>query len=163
MSYRLPTIQELYTLVNYNKSKPASDLPLEYRCNGDYYISSTKAIAPSYGHYMGVHFEDGVVKNIFPDGPIGIWVIGVKEVDGRLEWGPPSQCRMNFKEAEDYVKGIQPYRPVPVEKVESIEDKKGRYANYSRLCRDFGLDRLSFDQNWDAHARSIFNTSSDFN
>ena len=71
--WRLPTVQELFSIVNYNKFHPASDLDMK---SAGYWSSTTYA-GNSGGAWI-VHFDDGNIYGGYESG--SLYVRAVREV-----------------------------------------------------------------------------------
>lgn len=99
--WRLPTIQELLTLVNYNKANPASDL--KDTKNSRYWSSTTYASDTSTAWV--VFFYNGYDYWYYKTDSYYVRCVREKE-DGKLEWSKSSINPMNWDEALEYAKTL---------------------------------------------------------
>ena len=98
--WRLPTIQELLTLVNYNKYNPACDLE-DTQCN--FYWSSSP-FAPDSRNAWSVHFGEGVD---YWEGKSRFHLVRcVRDGENGLEWSASSEKSMTWNEAMEYAKNL---------------------------------------------------------
>lgn len=98
--WRLPTIQELLTLVNYEKYKPACDL--EDTKPEAYWSSSTSASSSSKTCFVnfsrgGCHWGGKSYSN---------FVRCVRDGLNGLEWSASSDVKMTWNEAIEYAKNL---------------------------------------------------------
>jgi hypothetical protein len=98
--WRLPTIQELLTLVDYAKHSPASNLA-DTKSNG--YWSSTVDIS-NYDDAWCVGFGSGTAY--YNDKHNSYYVRCVRNNDNRLEWSASSTFAMPFHEAVAYARNL---------------------------------------------------------
>jgi hypothetical protein len=99
--WRLPTIQELLTLVNYTKEDPAS-LIIDYNSYQTCWSSTPHANNLVNGHWT-IHFGIGITQVQFDTQKF--YVRAVKTLDnGELEWSKVSKKSMLYKEIENYIK-----------------------------------------------------------
>jgi hypothetical protein len=98
--WRLPTIQELLTLVDYSKSDPSSSL--EDTESEDYW-SSTDNVSNS-GNAWYVYFYNGY--SYYNGKSYNLYVRCVRDgIDG-LEWSATSENKMTWFEAIEYAKNL---------------------------------------------------------
>jgi len=99
--WRLPTIEELATLVNYDKYNPSSDL--EDTISRTYWSSTTYASVPSYAWIVcfgnGSQNRDGKRYNYY--------VRCVRDGENGLEWSASSKEAMTWEEALEYAKNLE--------------------------------------------------------
>ena len=98
--WRLPTIKELLTLVNYNKNKPACDLQ---DIKSSYYWSCSttptgSSLAWRVDFLVGSAFQSGMSSSFF--------VRCVRDGKDGLEWSSTSQDTMTYDEALEYAESL---------------------------------------------------------
>lgn len=99
--WRLPTIKELKTLVNYNKRNPACDLEdTESEC----YWSSTHNDSYSINVWY-VDFYHGN-DNCWGNKSYSYFVRCVRDGENGLEWSATSKYKMTSDEAFEYAKNL---------------------------------------------------------
>ncbi len=98
--WRLPTILELLTLVDYTKHNPASSDP---GIDSDgYWSSTTYASDTSYAWY--VHFYRGSTYDYHKTNTNSVRC--VRDTKNGLEWSRTMDEKMTWDEAMEYVKGM---------------------------------------------------------
>ena len=98
--WRLPTIQELLTLVNYNKHIPACDL--EDTRNSSYWSSTIQSGIAS--NVWGVYFYRGNGNYYYKTN--SYFVRCVRDGENGLEWAASSTSIMTWEEAAQYAKDL---------------------------------------------------------
>lgn len=98
--WRLPTIKELLTLVNYNKYDPACDL--EDTQSEFYWTSSLNVSGSNDVWYVG--FSNGSCGLFYKSN--SILVRCVRDGIEGLEWSASSDIEMTWDEAFNYAKGL---------------------------------------------------------
>ena len=98
--WRLPTLQELLTLVNYDKYNPACDL--EDTLANYYWSSTTHANNSSYAWY--VYFSLGSTSHSYKSG--SLYVRCVRDGLNGLEWSATSESKITWDEAIKYAKNL---------------------------------------------------------
>jgi hypothetical protein len=98
--WRLPTIQELLTLVDYTKHSPASNLA---DTKSDFYWAFT-VNAPYSDDAWGVYFYYGYSSYYHKD--YNGYVRCVRNGENGLEWSTSSCFLMSFKEAVAYAMNL---------------------------------------------------------
>ena len=119
--WRLPTAKELSSLVNYNKSNPASDLE---DTTDEPYWTSTKHI-DYFDRFWYVFFDHGRVGFFLRT--YTCYVRCVRDGERGLEWSKSSEDVMTWDEAKTYVenyKGCVYYIEERELKSPPIENKK---------------------------------------
>ena len=97
--WRLPTVNELIAMYDYNKGKPKIDGFCGY-----YWSSTTREGYPSYAWY--VNFYCGSVSNSYSkDG--NYYVRCVRDTDDGLVWSESSKDSMTWNEALEYAKSLE--------------------------------------------------------
>lgn len=99
--WRLPTIEELSTLINYNKFDPASDLA---DAISNYYWSSTTYASYSSSAWL-VYFGNG--NQFSYDKENDYYVRCVRDGADGLEWSKSSTTKMNWEEAMQYANSLE--------------------------------------------------------
>jgi hypothetical protein len=99
--WRLPTIQELNSLVNYEKYEPACDL--EDTRSGYYWSSSPYGSDSSYNAW-GVYFKSG--SNNWHNKSYVYLVRCVRDGRDGLEWSKTSDDKMCHNDALEYAKNL---------------------------------------------------------
>lgn len=98
--WRLPSIQELLTLVDYTKVKPACKLE---NTTSDYYWSSTtNASNTDYAWY--VNFSGGYTGNHLKSGSNSVRC--VRDSEHGLQWSKTNPINMNWKQALEFAKDL---------------------------------------------------------
>ena len=97
--FRLPTIQELLSLVDYTKHDPASN---EDITSNFYWSSTTRAdrTGNAWNLYFDVGFQDGYGKT--SDG----YVRCVRDTENGLEWSKDAPTVMTWDEAMEYAESL---------------------------------------------------------
>ncbi len=95
--WRLPTVKELLTLVDYTKHNPACGL--KDTKNQDYWSSTEYSDAKDW--ILGISFVIGLTKAFHRTNYY--YVRAVREVEGKLEWSKSSVEAMTHSEAKKYV------------------------------------------------------------
>ena len=97
--FRLPTIQELLTLVDYTKNNPASSIGI----TSGYYWSSTTYVSftnSAWGVYFGVGYSS------YHNKYSSMYVRCVRETGNGLEWSKDAPKRMTWHEAMEYAESL---------------------------------------------------------
>ena len=98
--WRLPTIQELHTLINFEKHNPACDLE---DCVSDFYWSSTLRVC-LIEFAWGINFSYGNESSDYKN--YGYYVRCVRDGNSGLEWSATSEREMNWYETIEYAKNL---------------------------------------------------------
>jgi len=99
--WRLPTTEELLTLVKYEKYNPASDLA---DTASSYYWSSTTYVHDE-DYAFSVHFYIGNSYNNYKS--VAYYVRCVKDGKHGLEWSASSNTEMDWHQAIEYAKNLE--------------------------------------------------------
>ena len=99
--WRLPTIQELASLINYEKREPACDL--EDAISSRYWSSTTRASTSSY--VWVVDFNGGFQYYYFKT--YNLYVRCVRAGRNGLEWAKTSEEQMTWYEAIKYAENYK--------------------------------------------------------
>jgi hypothetical protein len=94
--WRLPTLKELLTIVDYSRSEPASTLEDTI---SDYYWSST-SYAPDTVYAWLVDFYYGVVRDYAKT--TSFYVRCIRDGEQGLEWSASSEQKMDWEKAYEY-------------------------------------------------------------
>ena len=97
--WRLPTIQELLTLVDYSKYNPASSIDI----TSNYYWSST-TYEDDDSSAWGVYFGNGYTYYYFKMD--SLYVRCVRDSEHGLQWSDDAPSKMNWHEAMEYAKNL---------------------------------------------------------
>ena len=97
--WRLPTIKELLTLVDYSKCNPASTSYITSNC---YWSSTTDASDTSLA--WSVSFNDGYTN--YYDKTYALYVLCVRDSEHGLQWSDDAPNKMKWNEAMKYVKNL---------------------------------------------------------
>ena len=97
--WRLPTIQELKTLVNYNKINPACDLEdTKSKC----YWSSTPHVSNSHAWQVDFGYGGDVTNRK----EVRLLVRCVRDGENGLEWSATSENTMTWDETLEYANNL---------------------------------------------------------
>jgi hypothetical protein len=100
--WRLPTIQELLTLVNYKKYNPACDL--EDTRKYAYWSSSTYAASTDYVWFVNFFYG---YDNWDDKSSSSYYVRCVRDSEDGLEWSASSNIKMDWGGAIEYAKNLE--------------------------------------------------------
>ena len=98
--WRLPTIEELFTLINYNKHNPACDL--KDTTSSNYWNINIYVSNSSY--VWSVDFTSGYIS--YYNKSIRLYVRCVRDGENGLEWSKTSDNIMIWEEALDYADNL---------------------------------------------------------
>jgi len=98
--WRLPTMRELLTLVNYEKTDLACDL---IDTENSYYWSSTTVAGVIFAAW-GINFNNG--KDYWSDKANTYFVRCVRPSSNGLEWSKSSTKKMTWDEAHEWVETL---------------------------------------------------------
>ena len=97
--WRLPTIEELLTLVDYTKHNPASSEAIA----SNYYWSSTTSASGTCSAW-GVYFGTG--RSDYRSKYDSLYVRCVRETGNGLEWSADAPKRLTWYEAMEYAESL---------------------------------------------------------
>ena len=93
--WRLPTLHELFNIFDHEQGKSKIK-----GFNSDFYWSSTMYIN-DMDNIWGVNFNSGSVRYCYQSNPNYVRCVRTKK-NGKLEWSPPSEREVTFKDARKY-------------------------------------------------------------
>ena len=97
--WRIPTIQELLTLVDYTKHNPASSEAIT-----SYYYWSSTTYASNTSYARSVFFYTG--SSGYDDKGSSLYVRCVRETGNGLEWSKDAPKKMAWHEAMEYAESL---------------------------------------------------------
>ena len=97
--FRLPTIQELLSLVDYTKHNPASNVDIT-----SYYYWSSTTSASFTSFAWGVNFSSGGSDDYYKYS--SLYVRCVRDTDNGLEWSEDAPTEMTWYQAMEYAESL---------------------------------------------------------
>jgi hypothetical protein len=123
--WRLPTIKELMSLVDYKKCDPASYIE-DMESAGYWSCTSSTAFV---NYYWVVYFTFG--GNGYCDPSVKHFVICIRDIENGIEWSRPSTNRMTYAEAKEYVDNLN--KPILTdEEVETLKHLLNKLSKGSK-------------------------------
>lgn len=101
--WRLPTIQELLTLVDYARTSPASLIKDNMYCDRTIWTSTVGAYQPNT--HWAIQFNFGTSNIFFDRSKFNVRC--VRNSNNGLQWTSVSYNKMTFQEAKKYAKSLK--------------------------------------------------------
>lgn len=101
--WRLPTMQELLTLVDYTRTSPASLIKDNMYCDRTIWTSTVGAYQPNT--HWAIQFNFGTSNIFFDRSKFNVRC--VRNSNNNLQWTSVSYNKMTFQEAKKYAKSLK--------------------------------------------------------